>query len=77
MLELFLEPQLQQDGILDSVMFQQDGAPPHFAITAGDYLNRTFPGRWIGSPRMWSSRSPDLTPLDLFHMRLHQVQSVH
>ena len=33
-----------------------------------NYLNETFPGRWIGrsSPRFWAVRSPDLTPLDFF-----------
>ena len=32
MLEEFLEPQLQQDGILGTLVYQQDGAPPHFAL---------------------------------------------
>ena len=45
MLEQFLEPQLISDGIMDTVVFQQDGAPPHFAITVRDYLNQAFPGR--------------------------------
>ena len=35
MLQLLPEPQLQQDGILASVIYQQDGAPPHYANTAG------------------------------------------
>ena len=54
------------DGIMDTVVFLQDGAPPHFAITVRDYLNQAFPGRWIGrvAPMIWSLRSPDLTPLD-------------
>lgn len=68
MLEQFLEPQLQQDGILGTVVYQQDGAPPHFALQVREYLNRTFPNRWIGraSPRLWAARSPDLTPMDFF-----------
>ena len=33
MLEQVLEPQLISDGIMDTVVFQQDGTPPHFAIT--------------------------------------------
>ena len=63
-----MEPQLQDDGILDTVVFQQDGAPPQFSHIVRDYLNRTFPERWIGrrSPWLWASRSPDLTPLDFF-----------
>ena len=43
-LELFLEPQLQDDGTLDTVVFQQDGAPPHFAHIVHEYMNRTFQG---------------------------------
>ncbi|PSN58023.1 hypothetical protein C0J52_02021 [Blattella germanica] len=68
MLQQFLEPQLTQDGVLHSVVFQQDGAPPHFALCVRAYLNETFPGRWIGraAPRMWAPRSPDITPLDFF-----------
>ncbi len=52
----------------DSVYFQQDGAPPHFAIIVRDFLNQTFPNRWIGrsGPILWPPRSPDLTPLDFF-----------
>ena len=68
MLEQFLEPQLQQDYILGTVVYQQDGAPPNFAIPVREYLNRTFPKRWIGrrSPRLCAARSPDLTPNELF-----------
>ena len=32
LLQQFLETQLIQDGILDSVVYQQDGAPPHCAL---------------------------------------------
>ena len=39
MLEQFLEPQLQQDCILGTVVHQQDGAPPHFALPVREYLN--------------------------------------
>ena len=68
MLEQFLEPQLISDGITDTIVFQQDGAPPHLAITVRDYLNQAFPSRWIGraAPMMWPTRSPDLIPLDFF-----------
>ncbi|PSN39977.1 hypothetical protein C0J52_20372 [Blattella germanica] len=68
LVQQFLEPQLIQDGMLDSVVYQQYRAPPHFAIIVRDYLNETFPGRWIGraSPRLWAPRSPDLTPMDFF-----------
>jgi hypothetical protein len=66
MLEQFLEPQLLTDGILDTIVFQQDGARCHYAIIVHDYLNRCFPGCWIdrGGTQPWAARSPDLTPLD-------------
>ena len=32
MIEQYVVPQLQQDGILDTIIYQQDGAPPHWAI---------------------------------------------
>ena len=33
-----------------------------------DFLNETFPNRWIGrnGPTLWPPRSPDITPLDFF-----------
>ena len=68
MLEHFLEPQLWQDGILGTVVYQQDGAPPHFALPVREYLKRTFPYRWIGRglPLLWADHSPDLTPMGSF-----------
>lgn len=50
------------------VMFQQDGAPPHYAIAVRNYLNENYPGRWIGRRGSveWPARSPDLSPLDFF-----------
>lgn len=51
-----------------SLLFQQDGAPPHFALIVRDWLNAHFPNKWIGrrGPVEWPPRSPDLTPLDFF-----------
>ena len=51
-----------------SITFQQDRAPPHFAIDVRQYLDHQFPHKWIGRGNAirWASRSPDLTPLDLF-----------
>ena len=68
MLEQFLQPQLFAKNILDLVVFQHDGALLHLVHIVRNYLNETFPGRWIGrvSPRFWPARSPDLTPLDFF-----------
>lgn len=46
--------------------FQQDGAPAHYVRPVTQYLNETYPGRWIGRGGViaWPPRSPDLTPLD-------------
>ena len=54
--------------VRERMYFQQDGAPPHNARIITDYLNDTFPHRWIGKneANRWPVRSPDLTPLDFF-----------
>jgi len=61
MLGQFLESQLLTDSILDTVVFQQDGAPCHYTIIVRDYLDRRFPGGWIGrgGKQPWAARSPD------------------
>lgn len=69
-------------GLLDSVplgirrrmWFQHDGCPAHYAINVRQYLDRTYPNRWIGrsGPVPWPARSPDMTPLDFYlwgHMK--------
>ena len=47
---------------------QQDGAPPHYARLVWEWLDRHFPGQWIGraGPVDWPPRSPDITPIDFF-----------
>lgn len=70
---------MQEMGIVDSVIFMHDGAPPHFGKKVCLWLNRTFPYRWIGRegskkkqqqryqpPIIWPPYSPDLTPCDYF-----------
>jgi hypothetical protein len=59
--EHFLVPQLD----VNNVIWQQDGAPPHYHRDVPRYLNQTFPGRWIGRGGYipWPPRSPDLTPM--------------
>jgi hypothetical protein len=54
--------------ILRRIIFQQDGAPPHYSRDVRDYLNLQFPNRWIGrnGPISWPPRSPDLTPMDFY-----------
>ena len=54
--------------------FQHDGAPAHFQNEVREYLDRTYPNRWIGrgGPVQWPARSPDLNPLDFYlwgHMK--------
>jgi transposase len=53
---------------LDQYYFQQDGAPPHYGLIVREWLDTTFPGRWVGrrGPIEWPARSPDLSPLDFF-----------
>ena len=40
---------------IEDLIFMQHGAPPHFAVVVGEWLNAHFPGRWMGR---------DLTPCD-------------
>ena len=48
------------------VIFQQDGAPPHWGLAARQFLNDTFPARWIerDCPIPWPPRSPEIITLD-------------
>ncbi|KAG8310802.1 hypothetical protein J6590_056640 [Homalodisca vitripennis] len=49
---------------MDQAIFQQDGAPPHFANPVKRLLNNNIHGRWIGLGRDlldWPPLSPDLT----------------
>lgn len=48
--------------------FQQDGAPPHYALHVRAKLDETFPNRFIErkGPIEASARSPDLIVLDYF-----------
>lgn len=52
----------------NTIWFQQDGAPPHFAVIVRQYLNQVFANQWIGRRGTieWPPRSPDLTPLDYY-----------
>jgi hypothetical protein len=60
-LDHFLVPQLD----VNIVIWQQDGPLP--SITGlWQYLDHTFPGRWIGHGGyiLWPPRSPNLTPME-------------
>ncbi|GBN35653.1 hypothetical protein AVEN_190968-1 [Araneus ventricosus] len=63
MLQLYAVPQCPE-----GVVFQQDGAPPHYGNIVREFLDTTFPQRWIGRGAVmaWPPRSPDITPLDFF-----------
>jgi len=67
MLQTQMMPILQRGAILPT-WFQQDGAPPHYAILVRDWLNAQFPGHWIGRRGTieWPARSPDLSPCDFY-----------
>ncbi|GBM46882.1 hypothetical protein AVEN_10725-1 [Araneus ventricosus] len=63
MLQLHAVPQFPE-----GVIFQQDGAPPHHGNIVREFLDKTFPQRWIGRGAVmtWPPRSPDITPLDFY-----------
>ena len=42
----YVSPQLEQ--YQPQVIFQQDGAPPHWGLEVCQFLIKTFPDRWIG-----------------------------
>jgi hypothetical protein len=65
MLREWLMTQLQ--GIPD-LIYQQDGAPPHFHNEVRSYLDERLRNRWIrrGGPMEWPPRSPDLIPMGFF-----------
>ncbi|GBM21232.1 hypothetical protein AVEN_23773-1 [Araneus ventricosus] len=43
MLEMYAVPQMQQHQ--PDVIFQQDGAPPHWGMIVRDFLDENFPDR--------------------------------
>ncbi|GBO05805.1 hypothetical protein AVEN_11406-1 [Araneus ventricosus] len=63
MLQLYAVPQFPE-----GVIFQQDGAPPHYGNIVREFLDTTSPKRWIarGAVMAWPPRSPDITPLDFY-----------
>ena len=60
MLKHYVVPQLEE--FQPWFVFQQDGVPPHLGLMIRDFLNETFPNRWIGKsgPTPWPPRSPDI-----------------
>ena len=62
----YTSPQLEQ--YRPQVIFQQDSAPPHWRLEVYQFLNETFPDRWIGHDGIipWLPHSSDITPLNFF-----------
>jgi hypothetical protein len=52
------------NAVLSAVMFWRMTSYLNFS----EFLDMHFPGRWVGrhGPKPWSSRSPDIMPLDFF-----------
>jgi transposase len=70
MLQNVIVPEIQNLAApnFGNIWYQQDGAPPHYGHAVREYLDRTFPNKWIGRRGSieWPPRSPDLSPLDYF-----------
>lgn len=70
----FLEntlPGLLEDVSLETrrhMWYQHDGCPAHFSQVVRNFLDISFPNRWIGRGSLfpWPARSPDLTVLDFY-----------
>ncbi|GBN30751.1 hypothetical protein AVEN_113322-1 [Araneus ventricosus] len=62
-LQLYAVPQFPE-----GVIFQQQGAPPHYGNIVREFLDTAFPQRWKGRGTVmaWPPRSPDITPLDFY-----------
>lgn len=66
-------PELLRDvdpELRETMWLQNDGCPAHYAaVIVREYLNHTYPQRWIGRQGsiLWPPRSPDLNPLDFFN----------
>jgi transposase len=69
MLQQTLLPTIQHWPHFASLVFMQDGAPPHWSVAVRNFLTENLPNRWMGrgSPNLpWPPYSPDLTPCDFF-----------
>ena len=68
MLREVLVPQIHIKPNFHEPLFQQNGAPPHYALKVRDYFNKVFPQRWFGRRGSieWRPRSPVLTPMHFF-----------
>jgi hypothetical protein len=73
MVESCLIPQMQQD-MARSIIFQQEGAPPHFHHNVTTYLSHVLPV-WIqrGGSIMWPRERH--CPCSLLPTTLHQLRA--
>ena len=64
------ELEIRIGGNLNTLLWQQDGAPCHVTDHNMRYLDRKFEGRVVSRRVIrghdWPARSPDLNPLDFF-----------
>jgi hypothetical protein len=67
MLREVVLPRLQNSPLYDNIkiIWQQDGAPPHYSLRVREFLNNSFP-EWIGrrGTADWPPKSCDLMPCD-------------
>ena len=65
-LQTAIFPAMKEMPDFQSLFFMQDGAPPHNANCAQNYLDEVFPNQWIGwwRPVEYPPWSLDLTPMD-------------
>jgi hypothetical protein len=64
-LQQFLIPQLDGDDHEGRIHFKLDDASPHYLGEMREYLNTSFPARWIAraAPIAWPPHFPDHTSL--------------
>ena len=71
MLRTHLFPELRRRRKMSSVIFQEDGAPPHFTLQAREFLQSLLPADRIvsrGVGLQWPHRSPDLSLLCFYFL---------
>jgi hypothetical protein len=67
MLQNWLMPQLNEY-IRENFIFQHNQVLPHYHNAVTRFLNVVITTYWIGheAPKVWPTRSPDVTPKDSF-----------
>jgi hypothetical protein len=75
-LQEFVLPQLTQDGILDTIVFQHDGASPHWALIVREFLDDTCNNHWCSRDRPMAREFPGLDAARLFLVGERQATCV-